>query len=193
MAVTKQDRREELVASAAALIAERGLAAVRTRDVTARAGVGVGLLNHYFTWSDLRAAALDRVLGAGRDRLLGLGPETPAARRDGLIRAAFDAGNDPLWQVWVEAGDAARADPVLAEVLDRAMVGFVADVAALIAEGVAAGDWTCPDPGGAAMRLLALHDGLLGFLFSGVPPMTREAAEAHLARAFALECPPAAP
>jgi AcrR family transcriptional regulator len=188
MAEAKQDRREELVAAAAALIAERGLAAVRTRDVTARAGVGVGLLNHYFTWSELRAAALDRVLDAGRDRLLGLGAETYPARRDALLRAAFDEGNDPLWQVWVEAGEAARADPALAAVLERAMAAFVADVAALIAEGVAAGDWTCPDPGGAAIRLLALHDGLLGHLMSGVPALTREEAAAHLAHAFALEC-----
>lgn len=185
----KEDRREELVAAAAELIAGRGLASVRTRDVTARAGVGVGLLNHYFTWSELRAEALGRVLGQGRDRLLGLGATTPPARRDALLRAAFDAGNDPLWQVWVEAGEAARTDPALARVLEAAMVAFVADVAALIAEGAASGDWACPDPEGAAIRLLALHDGLLGHLMSGVPALTREECMAHLAHVFALECP----
>ncbi|NKX43852.1 TetR/AcrR family transcriptional regulator [Roseicyclus persicicus] len=186
---TPPDRRETLIEAAAALIAERGIAAVRTRDVTARAGVGVGLLNHYFTWSELRAAALERVLEAAEGAVLGQAAGDPPARRDAVLRAAFDPGHEALLQVWIEAEDLARGDPALADVLARAMAELRAGLAALIAEGVARGDWACPDPEGAALRLIALHDGLVGFLLTGVPPLDRGAATAHLARAFALECP----
>lgn len=186
------DRREALIAATAALIAEQGPASVRTRDVTARAGVGVGLLNHYFSWSELRAAGLERVL---TDALAGvLEPsDSPDGGPDAAIAAvltgAFDPVHDPIWQVWIEAEDLARTDAALAGVLAEATGRAQAGLAHLIAAGVAQGLWSCPDPAATALRLLALHEGLLGFLMAGAPALDRAEATAHLAQAFALECP----
>ncbi len=41
-----------------------GLRAATTRMVTDQAGVGRGLLNHYFRWPDLRAAAWESIFAA---------------------------------------------------------------------------------------------------------------------------------
>ena len=186
------DRREALIAATAALIAEHGPAAVRTRDVTARAGVGVGLLNHYFSWSELRAAGLERVLSDALAGVLGFS-EGPDDRPEEAIAAvlthAFDPAHDPIWQVWIEAEDLARSDASLAAVLAEATGQAQAGLAERIAAGVALGLWSCPDPTATALRLLALHEGLLGFLMAGAPALDRAEATAHLAQAFALECP----
>ena len=64
------DRRTAILSAAADLIRENGVAAVRTRDVTTRAGVGIGLLNHYFKWGELRALAAAQALWAEIDRVV---------------------------------------------------------------------------------------------------------------------------
>lgn len=46
----------------------------------------------------------------------------------------------------------------------------------------------CAEADSAALRLLALNDGLAGLLLSGATPLTPPQAEAHLRHAAALEC-----
>ena len=43
--------------AAVGVLLEVGLKAATTRAVTTRAGVGRGLLNHYYRWPELRAKA----------------------------------------------------------------------------------------------------------------------------------------
>ena len=57
-------RRKQLVEATIALVLEAGLRATKTRDVTERAGVGTGLLNHYFRWPELRALAWRKLFEA---------------------------------------------------------------------------------------------------------------------------------
>ena len=49
------------------------------------------------------------------------------------------------------------------------------------------GDWSCADPAGAAWRLLAMHDGLVGFVPVGAPALSRRAARVHLRTAISHE------
>lgn len=184
--------RDAILSATAALFAERGLTATRTRDVTIRAGVSTGLLNHHFSWSQLRAEALGLALTAGLDELLPLaGSEThdPRAELDRLAQRAFDDTVDPLLRLWVEATEAAPADPALAGVLAKATDELVDRIANLLQSGAALGFWRCADARGAAFRLMALHDGLAGLVLSDFPSLTRAQASAHLRIAFALECP----
>lgn len=55
------DRREDILAAAGEVAAERGIAAVSVRAVAARAGIGPSTLRHYFpTQSDLHHALVGR-------------------------------------------------------------------------------------------------------------------------------------
>ncbi|MFN6979466.1 MAG: TetR family transcriptional regulator C-terminal domain-containing protein [Gemmobacter sp.] len=185
--------RDAILSATAVLLTEQGLGATRTRDVTARAGVSTGLLNHYFTWRALRAEALGLALRAGLDAVLPEASGTPADPRgdlERLARGAFDEGADPLWRLWVEATEAAPGDPAVARVLAQATGELVARIADRLAQGARLGLWRCSDPQGAAFRLMALHDGLAGLILSGLPGLTRADATAHLATALSLECPP---
>ena len=58
------DRQSRLVEATIELLLEGGLRAVTTRAVTQRAGVGTGLLNHYFRWPELRALAWAQIFEA---------------------------------------------------------------------------------------------------------------------------------
>jgi AcrR family transcriptional regulator len=74
------DRREQLLQAALRIAARGGITTVSLADVTAEAGVSVGLLYHYFsTKEDLLAAAVDRAA----DTLL-------AALDDGPASEPFD-------------------------------------------------------------------------------------------------------
>lgn len=186
--------RTAILQAAVRLLGERGLTASRTRDVTALAGVSTGLLNHYFSWHALRAAALAQVLTQGLDALLPADAESdPDPRRvmDALADAAFSEAADPLWRLWIEAVEAAPTDPAMAEVLINASTAFVDRVSACLVRGVKRGVWRCPDADGAAFRLMTLHDGLVGMLLTGLPGLTRASAIAHWRTAFGLECPSA--
>jgi AcrR family transcriptional regulator len=183
------DRREALVATTAGLLLERGLAATRTRDVTDRAGVGVGLLNHYFPWAELRALALGRALGEAVARIVPhVEDADPAATLDAFVAASFAEESDPLWRLWIEAVDAAMSDAAIARATEAAARALHARLAACLAAGAVAGLWRCSDPEGAALRILAAQDGFSGFVLGGVPRIDRADAEAHLRHLVDLEC-----
>src|SRR5262245_45774947 len=56
------DRRKDLLEAAYALIAERGLEGLRTREIAARAGVNISTLHYYFGTKDaLVVAVLEHV------------------------------------------------------------------------------------------------------------------------------------
>ena len=183
MAGTRKDpaaRRAELIRTTAELMLERGFGAVTTRDVTRRVGVGSGLLNHYFAWEELRRLGFEAVARDGTGATFpGSRTSDPPRRLRRLIRESFSRHADPYWRVWVEAIDEAAGDRALAAVVGRSAEDFRSRFEALLRDGVDAGAWTCADPAGASWRLLAVHDGLVGFVFGGAPPLSRRAATRH--------------
>ncbi|NUP11544.1 MAG: TetR/AcrR family transcriptional regulator [Polyangiaceae bacterium] len=104
-------RREQLLDAAFALVAERGLEGLRTRDVAARAGVNVATLHYYFaSKEDLIVGLVDLVRAKFTAR-----PPIPAGakpRQELSIRAHLDAA----W--WVFTSDP-RLDSVLLELVSR--------------------------------------------------------------------------
>lgn len=185
------DRRTAILDAAAALVREQGVAAVRTRDVTTRAGVGIGLLNHYFRWSALRAEAAARALDAEIDALFASGA-SPPDQLEAFLARAFTADADALWRLWIEATDLALTDDDMARAMSDCAQRLVSRVETMLALGAKAGDWTCADPHGAAMRILAFHDGLVGFVLTGLPELSRADAAAHLRHFARFELGPAA-
>ena len=92
--MTSTTRREELLALAAGLFAERGLRATTVRDIADAAGILSGSLYHHFSSKE---AIVDEILRGFLDALFGeyqrivdagLGPRETL---EGMVRASFEA------------------------------------------------------------------------------------------------------
>jgi AcrR family transcriptional regulator len=180
-------RRAAIFAAAKTLIRERRLSEVRTRDVTERAGVGIGLLNHYYRWQELRAEAAVAALEDEIDRVFAM-PAAPGAALSGFVNQAFTERSEPLWRLWIETTDAALSDEAMSKALAGCAVGLLERVTSTLEAGSRLEHWECPNPRASAMRILALHDGLAGFVLTGIPPLSRAEATAHLKAQVNHEC-----
>jgi AcrR family transcriptional regulator len=184
------ERREELLRAAVEQIEARGVAAVRIADVASALGVSNALvLYHFSTKEKLVAAAFAH---AAEDDLAQLrkllGRRTTALRRlRSAVRWYAPTGQAKGWRLWIEGWAAALREPALREVtqdLDRQWKAALAEV---VAEGVAAGEFHCPDPAGTALRLTALLDGLAVQLTSYPGSVPRARAQEWVDQALARE------
>ncbi|MGW4170310.1 TetR/AcrR family transcriptional regulator [Streptomyces chartreusis] len=184
------ERREELLSAAVEQIEARGVAAVRIADVASVLGVSNALvLYHFDTKEKLVAAAFTHAAEGDLAHLRRLlGRRTTALRRlRAAVRWYAPTGQAKGWRLWIEGWAAALREPTLQEVtrdLDRQWKGAIAEV---IAEGVAAGEFPCPDPGGTALRLTALLDGLAVQLTSYPGSISRTRAQEWVDEALARE------
>ncbi len=163
--VDVDERRAELAAAAARLIARSGIGAATIRGVAAEAGWTTGALTHYF--DDKRALlrfTLEESLAGRRARRPGRRARAPGtALRDTLLGALpIDEAARLHWTVTIAFCSQAVADPDLAVVQRDAYRDFRSDVTRLV---VRAG--RAPDGGDAgdgaraeAERLIALTDGV---------------------------------
>ncbi|MFI6876981.1 TetR/AcrR family transcriptional regulator [Streptomyces sp. NPDC050400] len=157
------ERREELLRAAIEQIEARGVAAVRISDVASALGVSNALvLYHFSTKEKLVAAAFTY---AAEDDLAHLrkllGRRTTALKRlRAAVRWYAPTGQAKGWRLWIEGWAASLREPALREVTRDLDKRWKAALAEVVAEGVAAGEFSCPDPTAAALRLTALLDGL---------------------------------
>lgn len=178
-------RRERILIAAVKLLLEVGLTAATTRAVTKRAGVGTGLLNHYYRWPDLRAAAWTEIFkGVAHDQFPNNGD--PAVVLERYFADAFTPDARGYWQLWIEATEIARTDPVMHKALTAVQADMQAGLTHVLKAGVSQGLWKISDTAATALRLGALYDGLVALLLMN-STLAPESAEAHLRKAFALE------
>ncbi|MFI6934836.1 TetR/AcrR family transcriptional regulator [Streptomyces sp. NPDC050287] len=184
------ERREELLRAAVEQIEARGVAAVRIADVASALGVSNALVLYHFSSKEkLVAAAFTHAAEDDLARLRKLlGRRTTALRRlRAAVRWYAPTGQAKGWRLWIEGWAAALREPALQEVtrdLDRQWKAALAEV---IAEGVAAGEFRCPDPMGTALRLTALLDGLAVQLTSYAGAVPRARAQRWVDEALARE------
>ncbi|KIE26081.1 transcriptional regulator [Streptomyces sp. MUSC 125] len=183
--------REEVLAAAMAMIAERGLEKLTMAALGHEVGMSSGHLLYYFhskdelllqtlEWSEGR-------LGAERGRLL---------TRSGSARERLDAyidlyvpdrHGDPHWTLWLEVWN--RSKNADADGRDRqaAIEGaWHRDLAALLAEGISRGEFRPVDPDRFAARLRALLDGFSIHVAIGLRGTDREQVLSHV-REFVAE------
>ncbi|MFI6011075.1 TetR/AcrR family transcriptional regulator [Streptomyces sp. NPDC051243] len=184
------ERREELLRAAVEQIEARGVAAVRIADVASALGVSNALvLYHFATKEKLVAAAFTHAAEGDLGHLRRiLGRRTTALRRlRAAVRWYAPTGQAKGWRLWIEGWAAALREPALREVtrnLDRQWKAAIAEV---IAEGVAADEFRCPDPTGTALRLTALLDGLAVQLTSYPGAVSRARAQEWVDETLARE------
>ncbi|QNT91477.1 TetR family transcriptional regulator [Streptomyces griseofuscus] len=190
MRLSVAERQGELLRAAVEQIEARGVAAVRIADVAAALGVSNALvLYHFSTKEKLVAAAFAHAAEDDLARLRKLlGRRTTALRRlRAAVRWYAPTGQAKGWRLWIEGWAAALREPALREVtrdLDRRWKAALAEV---IAEGVSDGEFSCPDPQAAALRLTALLDGLAVQLTSYPGSVPRARAQEWADEALARE------
>ncbi|MFE0738010.1 TetR/AcrR family transcriptional regulator [Streptomyces sp. NPDC058855] len=196
--LTVAQRREELLGAAVRQIEEKGVAAFRISDVAAALGVSNALvIYHFATRERLVAAAFAHAAEADLAQLRRLlGRRVPAVRRlRAAVRWYAPTGRAKGWRLWIESWAASLHDPELRRVAASLDQEWKAALARVMAEGDAAGEFRCPDPPAAALRLTALLDGLAVQTTAYAAPLTRAAmlrwADAALSRELGLPEVPA--
>lgn len=156
-------RREEILGATVAEIERSGMSALRVSDVASSLGVSSGLVFYHFETKDaLLVEALEYAVVRDADRLdqaLATSGE-PVERLGRVLTSYGPTGAAHGWTLWIEAWSTAlREPPIRASLrkLDQRWRDALEDV---IAEGVASGDFSCPDPSTSVARIGALLDGL---------------------------------
>ncbi|MFJ3308086.1 TetR/AcrR family transcriptional regulator [Streptomyces sp. NPDC086549] len=158
--------REEVLAAAMGMIAERGLEKLTMAALGREVGMSSGHLLYYFrTKDELLLQALEWSegrLGAERGRLLTR--TAPARERlDAYVDLYVPDGHrDPHWTLWLEVWNRSQNAAADADARDRqaAIEGaWHRDLVALIAEGISRGEFRPVDADRYAARLRALLDG----------------------------------
>lgn len=175
----KGEARERLVIAAAAqLIAERGLANVRIVDIAERAAMSTGHVSYYFpSKSELLMRAIRQSEETFTDLLVDqiTTIRDPWARLTRLIELSAATGvADPGWVLWFEVWSNAATDADVARVhdeLDRRAKAILLEV---IAYGRDQGAFQTDDPARVALVLAALIDGLSIQLTLGSGGLTRK-------------------
>ncbi|MFE4664854.1 TetR/AcrR family transcriptional regulator [Streptomyces sp. NPDC056716] len=184
------ERREEMLRAAVEQIEARGVAAVRIADVASALGVSNALvLYHFSTKEKLVAAAFTHAAQDDLAQLRALlGRRTSALRRlRSAVRWYAPTGQAKGWRLWIEGWAVALREPALQEVTRELDREWKAAIAGVIAEGVAAGEFRCPDPTAAALRLTALLDGLAVQITSYAGAVSRTRAQQWVDEALARE------
>ncbi|WP_376736082.1 TetR/AcrR family transcriptional regulator [Streptomyces broussonetiae] len=184
------ERRAQLLRAAVEQIEARGVAAVRIADVAAALGVSNALVLYHFSSKEKLVAAA--FAHAAEDDLAHLrkllGRRTTALRRlRTAVRWYAPTGQAKGWRLWIEGWAAAPREPALLEVTRDLDQRWKAALAEVIAEGVAAGEFRCPDPATTALRLTALLDGLAVQLTSYPGAVSRARAQGWVDEALARE------
>ncbi|MCG7204891.1 MULTISPECIES: TetR/AcrR family transcriptional regulator [Streptomyces] len=156
--------REDVLAAAMTMIADRGLEKLTMAALGREVGMSSGHLLYYFhskdelllqtlEWSEGR-------LGAERGRLL-TGRGTARERLDAYVDLYVpDGHHDPHWTLWLEVWNRSQNAGEAARDRQAAIEGaWHRDLVALLAEGVSRGEFRPVDPDRCAARLRALLDG----------------------------------
>lgn len=156
-------RREEILDAAVIEVERRGFDATRVVDIARALGISPALVFYHFeTKERLLAATLDRAVGLDLQRLAqGQEQAVDAVDRVRRIIALYaPEGAAPGWTIWVDAWAASLRDAELRATMTGLDQRWRDALTAAIVDGVAAGDFRCPDPAESAARIGALLDGL---------------------------------
>ncbi|KDN73706.1 transcriptional regulator [Streptomyces olindensis] len=179
--------RENVLAAAMEMIAERGLEKLTMAALGRKVGMSSGHLLYYFgskdelllrtlEWSEGR-------LGAERGRLL-TRAASARARLDAYVDLYVPDGHrDPHWTLWLEVWNRSQSAAADATARDRqaAIEGaWHRDLVALLAEGISRGEFRRVDPDRFAARLRALLDGFSIHVAIGLRGTDRAQVLAHV-------------
>ena len=183
--------REDVLAAAMDMIAERGLEKLTMAALGREVGMSSGHLLYYFRSKDellLRTLEWSEGrLGAERGRLL-TRPGSARERLEAYVGVYVPDGHrDPHWTLWLEVWNRSQNAAEDARERQAAIEGaWHRDLVALIAEGVSRGEFRPVDADRFAARLRALLDGFSIHVAIGLRGTDREQVISHV-REFLAE------
>ena len=128
----------------------------------AELGVFPGLVSHYFATADeLVATAFAHAAAAEREQIFGRAmlADRPVERVRRLLESWLHRDRDPVSLLWLDAWQASRRRPALMAEVGRQMNFDLDRLSAIIAEGIAAGQFAVDGPAEPALQILSLIDG----------------------------------
>ena len=177
-----ETRRNEILAATSATIASRGLCETRIADIARHIGASPALILYYFP---SKAALLTEALvyqdqvfhEAVKGELERAG--SAAVRLSILIeascpRASRGSGDVDGWLLWPAAWEMSRHDPSLAAARARLDESWRAQIAAIVQDGINAGEFAAVDANDFSIQLAALLDGLAIEVMLGDPTVDAE-------------------
>lgn len=172
-----ESRRNEILAATSATIADRGLCETRIADIAEHIGASPALILYYFpSKAALLTEALvyqDRMFHeAVRGELESAG--SAAARLSILIEASCPKtgpheGDPDGWALWPAAWEMSRHDLTLAAARARLDEAWRSQIASIVQDGIAAGEFQPVPVSDFAIQLAALLDGLAIEVMLGDP------------------------
>jgi AcrR family transcriptional regulator len=158
-------RRGELLEAARRVVLERGMASARVADIAKATNVSGGLVHYHFATKDELMAEMLRATSEVEQQQLTAIVEASASALDRLDRVMRyyipRTRSDQSWILWIEAWAAGLRAPAVQAILLELARAWLNALERVIRDGVAAGEFTCPDPAASAERLDALLDGLM--------------------------------
>ena len=158
-----QLRRDDLLKTACEVIAARGFGYTRTLDIAREAGVSQALLFYHFESKDhLFAQAFAYAAQRDLDTLAKLERSGGSVldRLRALLRLYSPTGSASSWRLWIDAWAEAIRSPDLEATSRRLDQRWKAAFQRIVEDGVAGGQFVCPDPEATTWRVLSLYDGL---------------------------------
>jgi AcrR family transcriptional regulator len=155
-------RREEILSTTVELLERLGLASTRVADVAVALDVSPALVFYHFgTKDDLVAEAFAHAVEKDLHRLdkAATGGD-PIERLRRVLRLYGPTGRATGWRIWIDAWAVAQRDQHIRTVLMRLDHQWQDILRGVVDDGVASGDFTCPDPEASVARISALVDGL---------------------------------
>ncbi|MBO0776955.1 MAG: TetR family transcriptional regulator C-terminal domain-containing protein [Actinobacteria bacterium] len=164
---TADQRREQLLRAALAVVAERGYPETRIADVAERAGTSPALVIYYFKTRDQLLAEAIRYAEddwyAESTRRMAAIPSA-AGRLEELVAMtclpAAGAGARSSWLLWLDLWAQSARQPAVAAIRQKFDERWRDTIRSLVLAGQEAGEFGAVDPADFAVLISALLDGL---------------------------------
>jgi AcrR family transcriptional regulator len=161
---TVAERRNEILETTCEVVIERGFAGTRIADVAKRLDVSSSLIHYHFDSKEqLLAEAFAHYANKDVAEMAGEIENAPTAlgKLERVIQNYVPEGSDDVeWMLWIDGWGEALRNPMMKKISQQLDEQSAELLARIIRIGVESGEFTCPDPVAAAMRLTALVDGL---------------------------------
>jgi AcrR family transcriptional regulator len=161
---TVAERRNEILETTCEVVIERGFAGTRIADVAKRLEVSSSLIHYHFDSKEqLLAEAFEHYANKDVAEMQGEIENAPTAlgKLERVIQNYVPEGSDDVeWMLWIDGWGEALRNPMMKKISQQLDEQSIELLARIIRNGVASGEFTCPDPTAAAIRLTALVDGL---------------------------------
>lgn len=182
-------RREMLLQAARAVIAERGLHAATIRDVATAGNVAVGTVTYHFSGiAEVLAGVLEAEMREYSDPIMAAARDAPTGKAalECLIHGLMADGPRARdhWKLWLDFWALSAHDPLYARWQSQVYAELHDQVAAALHAGAHDGslphDSSAQPPLAAAIRLIALLDGLVVQCYLPRPRVTLSQARSWL-------------